>query len=190
MDFTTIRLSGEVADTLHDMKRRGESYDDVLRRVLDDGGIHPDGDRPSSGNISPPDERGESGGDDGRRERRGEPTGAAEPSDTTRERGEADAEGVLRAADLPGSGTDKENRIAAVVNMYEYLKERPGERVGKAELREHLDGVEVGYKGGFGSLWSNFIKKNESQGRDKNTLTRLPGVTHRGDDYVYVGDSE
>ena len=34
-DYTTIRVTPEVADELHGMKDRGESYDDVLRRVLD-----------------------------------------------------------------------------------------------------------------------------------------------------------
>jgi hypothetical protein len=33
-DDTTIRVSGEVADELHSRKGRGESYDDVLRRLL------------------------------------------------------------------------------------------------------------------------------------------------------------
>lgn len=34
---TTIRVTPEVADNLHDRKERGESYDDVLRRVLNMG---------------------------------------------------------------------------------------------------------------------------------------------------------
>lgn len=34
MNRTTISVSEEVADTLHDLKQRGESYDDVLRRIL------------------------------------------------------------------------------------------------------------------------------------------------------------
>lgn len=38
MDRTTISVSEEVADTLHDLKRRGESYDDVLRRILAERG--------------------------------------------------------------------------------------------------------------------------------------------------------
>jgi predicted CopG family antitoxin len=33
-DDTTIRVSGDVADELHSRKGRGESYDDVLRRLL------------------------------------------------------------------------------------------------------------------------------------------------------------
>jgi len=44
MDRTTISVSEEVADTLHDLKQRGESYDDVLRRILAERGenIQPD----------------------------------------------------------------------------------------------------------------------------------------------------
>lgn len=38
MDRTTISVSEEVADTLHGLKERGESYDDVLRRVLSEIG--------------------------------------------------------------------------------------------------------------------------------------------------------
>jgi len=34
MERTTVSVSEEVADELHEMKQRGESYDDVLRRVL------------------------------------------------------------------------------------------------------------------------------------------------------------
>ena len=34
MGRTTISVSTGVADTLHDLKERGESYDDVLRRLL------------------------------------------------------------------------------------------------------------------------------------------------------------
>lgn len=34
MDRTTVSVSEDVADELHGMKQRGESYDDVLRRVL------------------------------------------------------------------------------------------------------------------------------------------------------------
>lgn len=36
-DYTTIRVTPEVADELHNKKERGESYDDVLRRILELG---------------------------------------------------------------------------------------------------------------------------------------------------------
>lgn len=32
---TTIRLSAETADELHNRKRRGDSYDDVVQRLID-----------------------------------------------------------------------------------------------------------------------------------------------------------
>ncbi|WP_290817206.1 antitoxin VapB family protein [Halovivax sp.] len=38
MGRTTISVSDEVADKLHELKGRGESYDDVLRRILADIG--------------------------------------------------------------------------------------------------------------------------------------------------------
>lgn len=55
MDRTTISVSEEVADALHDLKRRGESYDDVLRRLLADTGEDVDG-------TDGPGEEGESDG--------------------------------------------------------------------------------------------------------------------------------
>jgi len=36
MGRTTIQVSDELADTLHDMKDRGESYEDVIWTLLDD----------------------------------------------------------------------------------------------------------------------------------------------------------
>lgn len=36
-EYTTIRVTPEVADELHNQKERGESYDDVLRRILELG---------------------------------------------------------------------------------------------------------------------------------------------------------
>lgn len=38
MDRTTISVSDEVADTLHNLKERGDSYDDVIRRLLKEVG--------------------------------------------------------------------------------------------------------------------------------------------------------
>lgn len=38
MDRTTISVSDEVADKLHELKERGDSYDEVLRRILAERG--------------------------------------------------------------------------------------------------------------------------------------------------------
>jgi predicted CopG family antitoxin len=43
MNRTTISVSEEVADKLHELKQRGESYDDVLRRLLADSNEPIDG---------------------------------------------------------------------------------------------------------------------------------------------------
>jgi len=34
--YTTLRVSEEMADELHDLKKRGDSYDDVIRRLVTD----------------------------------------------------------------------------------------------------------------------------------------------------------
>lgn len=37
-DRTTINVSNAVADKLHELKERGDSYDDVIRRLLAEAG--------------------------------------------------------------------------------------------------------------------------------------------------------
>lgn len=36
MGKTNIRIDRSTADRLHDLKERGDSYDDVIRRLLED----------------------------------------------------------------------------------------------------------------------------------------------------------
>jgi predicted CopG family antitoxin len=36
MGRTTVSLDAETADALHQMKERGDSYDDVIRRLIED----------------------------------------------------------------------------------------------------------------------------------------------------------
>ena len=71
--------------------------------------------------------------------------------------------------------------------MYDHLRDRPGERLAKSDFRDALDGVDVGYGGGFESLWSNWVKADSKKGRP-NALDTLPGVERRGDEYVYQTD--
>jgi hypothetical protein len=106
--------------------------------------------------------------------------GAAEEDvlDTARER--------IEDLDLAGSGADYDRRRDAVLKMYQYLRDRPGERVSKSDFRELLDGTDVGYGGGFASLWANWVK---GSGDRPNALDTLPGVELRGDDYVFEVDS-
>jgi hypothetical protein len=111
------------------------------------------------------------------------------PADTTAHTPERDPENdpreILDALGRPGSGTDYEHRLDAVVTMYELLQANAGDRVSKGDFEELLAGEDVGYGGGFDSLWSNWVKANENAGRPENALAVLPGVEQRGDDYVY-----
>jgi hypothetical protein len=107
-----------------------------------------------------------------------------EPEEETRA-----AEDVLRELELPGNGSNYETRVNTVLTFYEYLRDHHGERVSKSDLGELAEntGLDVGYSS-FTSLWNNWVKANESQGRDFNTLAQLPGVEMDGDDYVYTGE--
>ncbi|MDB9235766.1 helix-turn-helix domain-containing protein [Halorubrum ezzemoulense] len=104
--------------------------------------------------------------------------GEADALDTARER--------IEELDLAGSGADYDRRRDAVLKMYEHLRERPGERVSKSDFADLLDGTDVGYGGGFASLWANWVK---GSGDRPNALDTLPGVELRGDDYVFEVDS-
>jgi hypothetical protein len=106
--------------------------------------------------------------------------GEEDALDTARER--------IEELDLAGSGADYGRRRDAVLKMYQYLRDRPGERVSKSDFAELLDGDDVGYGGGFESLWSNWVKADSKKGRP-NALDTLAGVERRGDEYVYEVDS-
>jgi hypothetical protein len=106
--------------------------------------------------------------------------------------GSAEAEEILRGLDsLSGSGSKYEGRVNAVLAFYEYLRDHRGERVSRGVLEDVADDadLDLGYAS-FGSFWGNWVKANDSQGRDFNTLAQLPGVEMDGDDYVYTGESE
>lgn len=122
-----------------------------------------------------------------------QPTPAEPESDTrmlaepaTTHSGDEDAERRIRELDRPGEGEDYELRVNALLEMYTHLQENPGERLSKSDFEEALEGIDVGYLGGFDSLWSNWISKNTNEGRPENALDILPGVEKRGDEYVYT----
>jgi hypothetical protein len=92
----------------------------------------------------------------------------------------------LEELDLPGSGADYERRVESVLAIYDELRSNPGVRMSKSDFRDVLEGTDVGYSGGFDSLWSNWVKSNAGQGHGQNTLSSLPGVELRGNDYVYT----
>lgn len=114
------------------------------------------------------------------------------PADDESGQGSAqeDAEDALRSLDLPGSGSKYEARVDALLAFYEHLRNNPGERVSKGDLEDLVEerDLDVAYSS-FNSFWGNWVKKNESQGRDFNTLAQLPGVEMDGDDYVYTDGS-
>ena len=97
---------------------------------------------------------------------------------------------ILTDLDRAGEGTDYDRRRDAVLQMYEHLRANPGDRLGKQDFKELLTGEDVGYGGGFASLWSNWVKADEKRGRPENALAVLPGVELRGDDYVYQGGGD
>jgi hypothetical protein len=169
MGRTTIQVSDELADELHDRKDRGESYEDVIWGLMGEGATRSSDSDPQGegGGSTPADRRGESG-----------------ETHTARD----EAEHRLRQLDLSGSGSKYELRIEAILSFYDYLRENEGERVTKRELENFADETDLdpGYSS-FTSLWSNWVKKNEDQGRAQNTLTELPGVKMDGDEYIYEG---
>lgn len=87
---------------------------------------------------------------------------------------------------LQGSGADYDRRRDAVRKMYDHLRECEGERLSKSDFATLLDGADVGYDGGFQSLWSNWVKASSDH---PNTLAELSGVERRGDHYVFEGDT-
>lgn len=170
MGRTSIQVSDELADKLHGMKDRGDSYEDVVWRLIEQA--EGEDEEPSEPSF--------------------EPTETPSPTETPQREPEGehqeDAEDILRSLDLAGSGSRYEARIDAVLAFYDHLRERPGELVSRGEFEDLVDerDIDVGYAS-FGSLWSNWVKSNEGQGRSKNTLAQLPGVEMDGDDYVYRG---
>lgn len=167
---TSIRVTEELADELFDRKKRGETYEDVIWRLIEQG---------DRGGAEP---ARETGG------RRGAPTSEPDPQpdEERTEDDDTDVEALLRSLDLPGDGSKYEARVETVLTFHEYLRDHAGERVSKGDLKDLVEDrdLDVAYAS-FGSFWGNWVKKNESQGRDFNTLTQLPGVEMDGDDYVY-----
>jgi len=170
MGRTTIQVSDELADELHDRKERGESYEDVVWRLIESSGDpsttrDPQGEPPED----PPVER----------------SPHSRESHAARE----DAEHALRELGLPGRGDDLEARIEALLAIHDLLREHEGERIETEQLKEVAAQHEHGYRD-VESFWSNCVKKNESQGRE-NALKALPGVREVGSgEYTYDGGDD
>ena len=113
----------------------------------------------------------------------GKTTSTGHDKPTTAAQSRENARGVLEALNRSGSGRDYERRVEAVLTMYDHLKANPGDRVQRADLKALLDGVDVGYAGGFASLWSNWVKGHDDR---ENAPAALPGVELRENSYVYT----
>lgn len=176
MGRTTVQVPEELADELHERKERGDSYADVIWRLIERADGESSTHEPhgaQAGNVLV------------------EPESTAEPEQVEPERDERErARETLDDLDLQGSGKDYELRTEAVLTMYDELRSNPGVRRSKSDFADLLDGEDVGYSGGFPSLWSNWVKSNPAQGHDKNVLEQLPGVKMRANSYVYTRQEE
>lgn len=158
---TNVRISSELADKLYEIKGRSTSYEDVIWDAL--------------ARIGELEEQAKA-----------EPPSETEPVTEPVNDNSDDARKILEELDLPGSGRDYERRVESVLAIYGELRSNPGVRMSKSDFRAVLDGQDVGYAGGFDSLWSNWVKSNPAQGHSENVLCSLPGVELRGNDYVYT----
>ena len=160
MSDTSIRVSEDLADELYRRKGRSTSYEEYLWQLIAE----------ADGTEHQPSD---------------------EPAEAVESVAETDAESLLRSFDLPGTGSKFEARVETTIAFYDYLRACEGEPVSKAELQSVVEDhdLDVGY-GSFRSFWTNWIKKNVSQGREENTLARLPGVEMDGDEYVYRSQNE
>lgn len=160
MTDTSIRVSEDLADELYRRKGRSTSYEEYLWQLIAE----------ADGTEHQPSD---------------------EPPEPVESVGDSDTESLLRSFDLPGTGSKFDARVETALAFYGYLRAREGEPVSKAELQSVADDhdLDVGY-GSFRSFWTNWIKKNVSQGREENTLARLPGVSMDGDEYVYRSENE
>lgn len=88
---------------------------------------------------------------------------------------------------LPGSGSVLDDRVNAVLKMYDHLRDKNGDIVRTGELKALIDGEQLGYTS-TDSFWTNAVKKNAAQDRP-NSLTSLPGVEELGNGrYQYTGE--
>jgi len=114
---------------------------------------------------------------------------ATENEPQPRERGSAigdELKDELRLT-LPGSGSELDERVNAVLRMHNHIRDQDGDIVRTGELKELVDEYNHGYKD-TESFWNNAIKKNAAQERP-NSLTSLPGIEELGNGrYQYNPD--
>lgn len=147
MGRTTISVSDELADELYERKKRGESYEDVLWRLLDD--------TEGSSSTTP-------------RVSEEPPARDDEPIPAPTEPAERSIEDVVDEVGrdvLPGSGEKLEERIGALQAVVAYLREHgtatPAEF--KAEVYPEHTGRYTQGENPERSWWKNCIYKGLSE---------------------------
>lgn len=93
---------------------------------------------------------------------------------------------AIQAVDTPGSGDTAAIRERALREVYDYLR-MEGEG-SKSAFGEYLsaNNIDVGYRGGFDSFWTNYVKA-------KDALKQLPNVEAPGEGehmWRYTGDDQ
>lgn len=156
MDTTTIEIEVEEWERLNKRKKPGDSFNDVLKRVLDSIETYESSDTTTDAPEprTPPDTA--ESGDIGHIEAGG---GASSVSESRVRR-------ALSALDVPGSGTVAEKRREAIFEMWRLLRDEG--TATKANFLTVVDLDAVAYQS-KDSFWSNCIK-------GKDTLRALPGV--------------
>lgn len=132
MGRTSIQVSDELADELHGRKDRGDSYEDVIWRLMDGE----DADEPRE-------------------------SGETEEAPPTAETGEPLASGErerLRDA-LAGSGDLLGRRVDAILSMYDVLRKQGSAE--KDELLDAVDVDATGYASPA-SVWANMVKGKDT----------------------------
>jgi hypothetical protein len=171
---TTIQLEEATAERLRSRKRGGETYDDVIRRLLASGEHRPPTPGERVGNISHPSETAPVDGAPV------EIASDTSPDDETPSAELGDMAAVRRALnesvdelELPGRNEGAtEARRDAVREMVSLILDHTPRPVSKDRLLGVVDVEEVGY-GSARSFWSNAVK---GSGDKRNALTSLEGI--------------
>lgn len=134
MGDTSIRVSDELADELYSRKSRGESYEDVIWRIIERAdGVDREAAQRAPERIAPD---------------------SAERPDVPLESAD-DEDDEIDTLDLPGSGETLERRRDAVRMLYEHLKEHGS--ASRSDFLELVDPDDVGYSSAQ-SFWNNCVK--------------------------------
>jgi len=174
MGRTSIQVSDELADELYSRKNRGESYEDVIWRLIED--------------VDASDDIAESGvsatGPDSRPEPDQPPAGTTEQPESAL----GEVESVLEDVEFPTT-KDRGDCVEAVRAAYEYLQENE-----KATMREFVQEVMPEHPVGYdvpdlepgeryrGAWWRKVVKPG------LNALPDVESPPRGGSDWAYTGD--